>query len=221
MSMQKAFTLSELIIALGIVGVISALCIPPLSDNIEKTRTASILGKVIKQVETGVANYMADDADETGASAETLLGTSNVTNFMAPVSGVLPKYIGAVAPETQERYKVCEYESSTCETLNTNFMSTYKFNKIPAELWAIKLIENSSNVLEDNKDTVIKTIKVDVNGFNKKPNQYGKDVFIIKILNDGRVVPNGEASDCTKDNIGDGKSCAARIVADKYKITYR
>ena len=62
---------------------------------------------------------------------------------------------------------------------------------------------------------------VDVNGFDKKPNQYGKDVFIIKILNDGRVVPNGEASDCTKDDIGDGKSCAARIVADNYKITYR
>ena len=218
MSMKKAFTLSELIIALGIVGVISALCIPQLSDNIEKTRTASILGKVIKQVETGVANYMVDDADETGASAETLLGTSNVNNFMAPVSGILPKYIGAVAPETQESYTVCEYESSTCEPLDTNLMSTYKFNKIPA---AIKFIDNSSNVLEDNKDTVIKTIKVDVNGFNKKPNQYGKDVFIIKILNDGRVVPNGEASDCTKDNIGDGKSCAARIVADNYKITYR
>lgn len=221
MSMKKAFTLSELIIALGIISVISVLCIPQLSDNIEKTRTASILGKVIKQVETGVANYMADDADETGASAETLLGTSKVNIFMAPINGLLPKYIGAVAPETQERYKVCEYESSTCETLNTNIMSTYKFNKIPAELWAIKFIDNSLNVLEDNKDTVIKTIKVDVNGFNKKPNQYGKDVFIIKILNDGRVVPNGEASDCTKDNIGDGKSCAARIVADKYKITYR
>ena len=213
MSMKKAFTLSELIIALGIVGVISALCIPQLSDNIEKTRTASILGKVIKQVETGVANYMVDDADETGASAETLLGTSNVNNFMAPVSGILPKYIGAVAPETQKSYTVYEYESSTYETLDTNLMSTYKFNKIPAELWAKKLADSS--------DTVIKTINVDVNGFDKKPNQYGKDVFIIKILNDGRVVPNGEASDCTKDNIGDGKSCAARIVADKYKITYR
>ena len=213
MSMKKAFTLSELIIALGIVGVISALCIPQLSDNIEKTRTASILGKVIKQVETGVAHYMVDDADETGASAETLLGTNNPRGFLG-------KYIGISSSDN--------VIPASITSEGSGMYSVMHFNKIPAEIaYCTNALchshEDQNPWLNtvDTKGSMIVEMFVDVNGFDKKPNQYGKDVFIIKILNDGRVVPNGEASDCTKDNIGDGKSCAARIVADNYKITYR
>ncbi len=61
---------------------------------------------------------------------------------------------------------------------------------------------------------------IDTNGIANKPNMYGKDVFKFELLENGKVKPYGNADDCQVGNVGNGHACAARVVADGWKIKY-
>lgn len=61
---------------------------------------------------------------------------------------------------------------------------------------------------------------IDANGAQNKPNMYGKDVFKFELLNNGKVKPFGNADNCKTGAVGNGTACAARVVADGWKIKY-
>lgn len=87
-----------------------------------------------------------------------------------------------------------------------------------------------------NDGTVIVRILIDANGLNG-PNRFGKDVFLFGLANNGTLVPAGTdafndnifnktvplyTTDCTGKTVtGDGVSCAARLVADNWKVNYK
>ncbi len=67
-------------------------------------------------------------------------------------------------------------------------------------------------------------ITIDVNGMNKKPNVYGRDLFTFQITNEGKFLPMGASGTgftdenlyCSKDsnNRLNGIGCAAKALSD-------
>lgn len=75
----------------------------------------------------------------------------------------------------------------------------------------------------DAANKVVLQFLIDVNGSDKKPNAYGKDIFEFSLTDSCKVVPYGlktYKTDCVKGNVTDGRACAARVVADGWKIKY-
>ena len=67
---------------------------------------------------------------------------------------------------------------------------------------------------------VVLQLLIDTNGINKKPNMYGKDVFEFHLTNSCKVVPYGLTSYKTDCPTKDARTCAARVVADGWKVEY-
>lgn len=85
----------------------------------------------------------------------------------------------------------------------------YRFNKLPVEF-----ILTGNNVPYD--------IEIDINGIEKKPNISSVDRFKFTLTEEGKFEPFGKNDWRTKcgTTITDKDSCAARVIADGWKITY-
>ena len=69
---------------------------------------------------------------------------------------------------------------------------------------------------------VFTRVLIDVNGAGK-PNKFGKDVFEFELTNSCKMRPYGMQTyktDCSGPSITNGRACAARVVADGFKIKY-
>lgn len=108
----------------------------------------------------------------------------------------------------------------------------YKFDKSDVVIFYRPISNNIPNNITE--DRVLTRIIMDTNG-EKAPNRVGQDVFVFGLANNGHLVPAGSSSynnnifgenltvfpnACTNDNVGNGISCAARVMAEGWKINY-
>lgn len=110
-------------------------------------------------------------------------------------------------------------EPTPSPTADPKEPSTYKANKSNI---SIHFLDKINTEITD-KNGVITTLIIDVNGIKNKPNMYGKDVFQFDLINSGKLKPYGIDSyknNCSDTKITDGKACTARVVAEGYKINY-
>lgn len=209
---KKGFTLTEVLLAMSIIGVISALVMPQLVKTIQKDRAGMILGKAVEQIELGCQNMIQaynesmEDAGRT-SMADTLLALDGDYTFSF---NRLAPYIGV---------------TNITQANNGPILlrpSQYRFNKFPAEIQASAL---KMAWIVDHKftpDDIIETqIIIDVNGLANRPNELGKDRFQFDLRNDGKLVPEGlNSNSCDGNNPTINANCTARVVKDGFKIKY-
>lgn len=189
------FTLAEVLITLGIIGVVTAMTIPNLiQNNFEKKtisqlrETQSIISQAVRMAEEeygdvegwvymDIASSSEDRRDEWAKL--TLKITENLRSFMkfALDCGTL-----------DEEYKCI---GKSYKHLNLNPLRDY--NEEPYKYKVMLL--NGSTVMwqpttgtKENPDTLIQ-FNIDTNG-PSKPNIYGKDVFLFEYTQRG-LVPMG------------------------------
>ena len=203
-----AFTLAEVLITLGIIGVVAAITIPTLMQNIQDTQFKSAWKKEYSQLEQASKLYLQD----------------NSNNF----SGV-----GNYADALQPYYKIIKYCNSHASVQGCWVTSGTNLYLKPA--WGYVragIPDNSANpdlgvsqglVLTDG--TLVSTfapwsaacdpvgslcgwIIVDVNGI-KIPNTVGRDIFGVWVLKD-RITPIGSEMVSTgyNDACGNGDNTA-------------
>ncbi|MFA7658857.1 MAG: type II secretion system protein [Candidatus Gastranaerophilaceae bacterium] len=183
---HAGFSLAEVLIALGIIGIVSAMTIPTLINNKAKQETIAklqknytILAQAIKLSE--IDNGSVDYWDYSNAQ-------SFYTTYLKPYLIIAQEYIGVAKPENIE-YK----------TLNNQSFSTgasYYYSSTP------KFILNDGTLMAiSNLGSNYKIINVDVNGFNK-PNQMGKDMFSLCIQPKYGLTPYGFGNAYTGDSFG-------------------
>lgn len=209
---KKGFTLTEVLLAMSIIGVISALVMPQLVKTIQKDRAGMILGKAVEQIELGCQNMIQaynesmEDAGRT-SMADTLLALDGDYTFSF---NRLAPYIGVTNITQADNRPI---------VLRT---SQYRFNKFPAEiqtpalrmLWIVGHKFTPDDIIESN-------IIIDVNGLANRPNELGKDRFRFDLRNDGKLVPAGlNTNSCDGDNPTIDVNCTARVVKDGFKIKY-
>lgn len=236
---KKAFTLAEILITLGIIGVVAAITIPTLINNYQKNEYVTRLKKfyttfnsALKQVTT--AYSCIDDLKCTGLFAS---GTTNTT-----LGDELIKYFqiskscGIAAGQKCWPAGVDEnYDGSSGSTDMFDNSDYYKF--VTADGMSVALLNYASLGMGDcvanwslsgkgNSSQMCAIVMVDVNGL-KGPNNYGRDVFNFRITNGkgallypGGGIDESRPIELCNNNNKSGYYCAGRIMEDGWQMNY-
>lgn len=259
--MKKGFTLAEVLITLGIIGVVAAITLPQLIYNYQKKTWVEGLKVGVSTLEQGLKKALADDGVDKLRDTE-----------------LYKKCDGELYNNDEEWFKAC------------NPMMKKYFKDIKAEsVGSMQSLGDTTNIITDTakcKQLVGKTNKwwylndktkcrgwkniaytlsngmrvdmltadygyfagqatVDING-GKGPNTWGRDTFLLVILNDGRVVGKYSSAhakakaeynnidfetvynsfktqreaQCSKTTTEDGTSCSGRVIDEGWVMNY-
>lgn len=206
---NQAFTLAEILITLGIIGVVAAMTIPTLIGNAEKS---SILSKVEKdysmlsQVSMSLANENGGTLENIFTADPNLMYTQYLEKFKtvkscSNTSGCFPLGID---------YHNIQGSDIWGQPIDSN-ATLYKFILADGNLFFIWDGSAGCKWTEGNLTNLCADVGFDING-NKGPNVAGKDLFEFYINKDGKVFPFGaEGYDCSVSS----RYCAFKLLTER------
>ena len=217
---KSAFTLAEVLITLGIIGVVAALTLPTLIANYQKQETISKLQKVytvlnqafkLSEVDNGEFEYWDVDHNDAEAYFE---------KYWKPYFKIAKMCTKA----SDCNYSATPFLTSKGIKDGTHLISPnarVAFITTDGVTLSFSLAGGDA-VQEDGTVLPVKEhflVIIDINGSNR-PNQYGRDVFWVELGKKG-VIPT--CTGCSSDDINAscseyGDSCFAKIVHDGWKI---
>lgn len=229
---NRAFTLAEVLVTLGIVGVVSALTIPTLVKNHKQKLFVTQLHKVYNDFTQATEMYMTDKQVAN-------LAESRLRNNPAELRRFFNSYF-KVVKDCETSYVPCFADEYTSMTGNgPTRLRTGQCNVVitlasGAAICAdVAHMEDSSYTNDEGQEETVKSsnhvgsvgdviaIEVDVNG-KQPPNMYGRDYFAFQINRNGRVIdkfynPNVEIdTDAANPNTG----MFGKIVDDGWQMNY-
>lgn len=234
---SNGFTLAEVLITLGIIGVVAALTIANITAEYQKRVTVERLKKAYSIASNA---FKASESHNGPANDWAEWNSDTVAWYRQDINLVVQKYIQPYL-NVSKFYPITNVSGrapmTMCKDPNDNNFKNYVWlsgvevaqdgdNLIPSMLLSDgSCLGVSTYKGVDNK----KKIYVDING-PAKPNKAGKDLFFFILYPDNKILPEGyELSDselisnsdmnsCVKHSTG-GKYCAAKIMKDGWKIT--
>lgn len=220
---KKAFTLAEVLITLGIIGIVAALTFPMLINNYNKQVTVARLKKAYSALSQVFVLSVKDNGEAVNwVSAGTTATEESMGEYIdthwIPYLKVL-RYCNSA--------KNCGYRTETKYwNGNYNQLSLWQgrqqsFLTVDGMLVFIRPHDGALRF------TTSQYIFVDINA-GAPPNVYGKDIFVfVADLEKPRIVPLGyNSSDddidkrCFSNTADCFSTCAARIMKDGWTITY-
>ena len=171
----KGFTLAEVLIVLGIIGVISALTMPTFTANSQNAQIGPKLGKAVASFEEATRLYMQSHQLENLSDIPTENGASVAYSIM-----------NALRENMNWEAEASSNTKSSNEPLFTAKDGTryvYKnADNTPAGDFA-----NSALA----KDHNIGTVKIDIAGHRPDSTYAGKSTFYFALYDDGSLIPYG------------------------------
>lgn len=224
---KNAFTLAEVLITLGIIGVVASMTLPTLITNNRNRELESGLKVAYSTIEQGLRKMQAEN------------GYPPTAEYYPTTGDFYPEYkkqfnkiydCGFRNPNEdicmsrannqggQDGYVDLTYKTFNGKTLATDGFDDGQF-----------VLPNGMLILIENdyigNGTYGLGISVDINGKKKSPNRYGQDLFTFQIMSDGKLLPMGapgtaytdEATYCsaTSSNKINGAGCTYKALTDK------
>ena len=227
---KVAFTLAEVLITLGIIGVVAALTLPTLIQNNQKKQFQVGLQKGYSELLQALDAYKNDKGEP--LTSKTCYGDTPgiFKNLIKPYLKVL---VDCGDSQALEIYDKCvqngEYSKEGKYTYKTYSGETaeercFDDGQLVLTNGSILMFENPASYGR----SVNVFVSIDVNGFKKGPNQWGVDLFTFQLMEDGKLLPMGQAGtyyeftddnsllcDKTSGNKRNGIACTARALYDK------
>lgn len=163
----NAFTLAEVLITLGIIGVVAAMTIPILMNNIQDQQYKTAYKKAYSTVSQALLKAQNDSAlvEFTGTNG----GTGMQQNFLA-----IQQYFSVVKSCDVSHLSDCWDTSSSSESYRAEQTSgVLSFVDKSGMAWRVRTADSGG---------VTPTLMVDINGI-QKPNKYGQDRFPLYFSN--------------------------------------
>ena len=226
-----AFTLAEVLVTLGIIGVVSAMTVPTLMQNHQRKTYVTQLHKVYSEFSQAFVRYQTDhnaiNLVEAGLSS-----SDKTTDFMT-------QYF-KIVNDCGTKYRPCfadEYRSiDGTKTFSTN-VETSDGVKCFVIASGASICVSPIAVYETSENFYGGLITIDVNGVNG-PNIGGRDMFIARFYQDGSIDEYKEINTCSdnssncisenrekrfesfcqKSPLGDG--CFGKILNDNWEMNY-
>lgn len=178
--MKKAFTLSEVLITLGIIGVVAALTIPTVVKNYRYKMYSTQLQKTYSQIQTAIDTIMQDEL--TDDFYKTTGGAKNDSNCQKGPCYFLTKYFKLARTNCGEgsSSKKCIADDYTWVKGN-NSGSAGKMGGYCAQT-----INGAAICITNNSINGVTTIFLDTNGLDE-PNTVGLDTFVMDFRSDGKL----------------------------------
>ena len=211
---KAAFTLAEVLITLGIIGVVAAMTIPTLISNYQEKATVSKVKQAfsiisqayqLAKIENGAfgtwgfkgaSSYDKDDDGQNVISADS---AENMKIFWQKLSPYLK-----VASS-------CYYDDSSCQfPVDKIYMLAGSEKNIDEANYSSLSLANGMTFLGGwindpacrNSNVICGDFGIDVNGLATAPNTLGRDIFYFYIYRD-KIVPMGEKNFPYNCNIED------------------
>lgn len=185
----RAFTLAEVLIALVIIGVVAAITVPTFTANVHRQAMITALKKEASVLAQALERYYMYNGerlvpDEFRATHQFKPEIMGYFNVLADCGLGHDDVNTACIPNTNNG-------SYNGENKNAYYNYTHSA-KIAMEYFddgQFVLSDGSLVMLENNNKEIF--ISVDVNGYAKKPNQLGKDLFMFQVMDNGTLKPMG------------------------------
>ena len=212
---KRAFTLAEVLITLGIIGVVAAMTISSVIQAGQKKAwvsslktTKSIIEQAHRQIlaESGMDDIFNSgltfpiDGKRCKINGQIMQG--NIWgNYNSCSYNLYMKHLKVVKVRGLERYSTERFNAYSLNDPTTNAalligadsdgISYILANGAEVYFYFTYGIIDTKSSTNDRGDTV--SIIIDVNGNNKKPNTFGRDIFQFYLDKDGHLIAQGSA----------------------------
>jgi len=188
---KAAFTLAEVLITLGIIGVVAAMTIPGLITAQKAKRLHSQYFKAYSEVAQAIKMMKYDERSLDPKSYAGADKQDKFVNVFSSYFKVLHR-CGDNAEINQAKNKMLCYQNGdgTYKTLDGNGIPNWNLfddGQFVLMDGALVMLENPYSVAN-----APIWITVDINGKNEKPNRWGYDVFTFVINDNEELIPMGE-----------------------------
>ena len=232
-----AFTLAEVLVTLGIIGVVSAMTVPTLMQNYQRQSYVTQLHKVYNEVQQASLRYMTDknaiNLREAGLGTQAEM--ANFTHTYFKVVSDCESYVKAPCFPTS-------YKSQSGTETATNNANWSAASSV--------VLASGASIVIDYPNVYTKTVNgvtshyghmlIDING-PKGPNIGGRDMFYAEFYDDGSIDVAGATPECKANGVCDGDSltairdalynsscnstwqgqgCLGKIINDGWQMTY-
>lgn len=185
MNKKFAFTLSEVLVTMGIIGVISALTVPTLVNNYQRKALALQLRKTVSDIDNAVDMLITEEG-KTKFSA---------TSYYNNLDGFITNRLKTIKTCTKDKTNEC-FANENYNTINGDAGSAFTCEGNSY------VLASSAAICMTKSGTSVK-VNIDVNG-QDGPNIGGRDMFIFMINSNGEITGTGNEDTCTTSNFGDG-----------------
>ncbi len=228
-SYKCGFTLAELLVGIGIIGVISVLTISTLVTNYQKSRFEVSIRRIASLMDHAVMRLLSDERVQKVSLTSLLSSGEDYSNEAYILGGkFLDKYFNvADICQTADQCFAQEYRSARADHKFT-FTSTWNSDKFKDSCRV--LADGTSICVMAGGPSVPVNVQLDLNG-KRGPNRYGYDSFVFSIYYDGSISElnpehrdneeiNGRVNGCLADGNSYGSGCFLYLQNNGFKIDY-
>lgn len=209
----KAFTLAEVLIVIGIIGIVAQMTIPTLVQNYQKTQYVSGLKKAYTSLQQWYDNYVVDEGVSGIGDTELFDGTTAFSDDSRrdKMDAVIRKYFRVIKSCVRTSDTSCDSSykyltrSGSLNRISGTFYSFDSADGMRYKIYLMTACPYDSNSPTKTSSSNCGLIEVDVNG-NSPPNQVGKDYHPFYIGNIGIYPVYGESGakgDAYKNGLSD------------------
>lgn len=195
----KAFTLAEILVTMGIIGVVAALTVPNLVSNYQNKTMAVKARKSVLEIEEAIDLLLTEEG-KNSLTTSSLFGTNGIQNFAE-------KYLKTISNTDGFASEGYYPITTTAETKVNKFScSNESYNGTPyvlADSTAICIVKKTSDII----------IYMDINGA-EPPNIGGRDMFSY-IVNNDTTINKGVTNGCKNQALGGG--CIGYLMEHNWK----
>ncbi len=191
-----AFTLAEVIIVVGIVGIIAEMTIPTVIGDIQAQSLRAAFNKSYSNLTAAVQRTIYDDY---GGS----LVISSASDFIVFMNNLQKHYIKSIGCTTTQIcpgdaiFPLEKFGSSEAGVfMSSNYKTYTKSGASSSFNDGIIALADGGFIFYDYSEASEATsgmyfLAIDVNGWRKKPNRFGHDFFTFQLSNNGKILPMG------------------------------
>lgn len=219
---NKGFTLAEVLITITIIGIVAALTIPNLINNVNKQQYTSAFKKTYSSFSQATSSFIIEENG--GVLAD------KYSSELAFVNG-LAKYLSFVkiCPASSDAGVCFHHGMTTYHTLhggdgwNNSTLNTRAIGKDGALYrFIVSTTCSEGSYLKNGIDISCANVLVDINGF-KGPNTTGRDIFLFVITEEGLKTGGEKGTNWTNFNTYcspsssdsvNGVACAAKLMME-------
>lgn len=220
----KAFTLAEVLITLGIIGVVAAMTLPSVINSIRGKELETQFKQAFSLISQSLARMNAEQGFD-----------ANFSSYKACTNDFAQKYNQYFIKLVDCGKDGCSSSVGKDEEGKETGLDKYRSytGNYSASGWLDDgqyTIANTMFIAVNHCTLANKiTIGVDINGINKKPNRFGHDFFLFQIQDNGKLLPMGAPGTTStrwsgdyknyckagSTNVANGFTCAYRAMSEK------
>ena len=168
---NKAFTLAEVLIVLGIIGVVTAMTIPNLIKNYQKQVTVNRLKSAYSTLYQALRMSQVDNGN-----VEQWDQLSEIASYE-----IQKRFVEKYFLPYMKNVKICENKNE-CFAEKTYYLDGTETSLVATGQHPVFLVLSNGTTIKimSRKGYYIIDIVIDING-KAKPNIYGKDIFLLLV----------------------------------------